>query len=247
MNALPTHLRRFLACRAHFGAPLALLVRASRSVRPLEPVANVVRGGLARYTEYQRDRFDALHGTDTASRIAMSRLGLKDEHGDDFANWAYGPICPDFFREMMREIARRDELTFFDVGSGKGLALMLAGDYGFRRVAGIELSDSLNDVARKNFESYRARTGKRVNAEIICGDFMKHELPNEPTAFFLNNPFPAYIATHAVKHIEESIVKHPRRVVVAYRQAQVPILRQLQASPHLRLELTTPYWHIFTT
>lgn len=244
---MPTLLRRFLACRAHLGAPLALFERVARSVRPLEPVANAARGGLARFTDMQARAFDRKHGTETFARVHMKDLGLKDEHGDDFANWSYGPICPAFFHEMMREIEDRHELTFIDVGSGKGLPLMLAGDYGFRRIVGIEMSEELNDVARKNFVRYTASTRRPIHAEIVCGDFMKTELPAEPTVFFLNNPFPRYIATLAVAHIEESIERHPRRVVVAYRRMQEPILRQLEASPHLRLELTTPYWQIFTT
>jgi 16S rRNA A1518/A1519 N6-dimethyltransferase RsmA/KsgA/DIM1 with predicted DNA glycosylase/AP lyase activity len=210
-------------------------------------VVNVARERLARYTDDRARSFDRKHGTDTFTRIQMKELGLKDDLGGTFSNWAYGPICPEFFHEIVREISNREELVFLDVGSGKGLPLMLAGDYGFRRVVGIELSEELNVVARKNFSAYTASTGKPVNAEIICGDFMKHELPNEPTAFFLNNPFPDYIATHAVTHIENSIAKHPRRVVIAYRHMQEPILRQLEASPNLRLELTTPYWQIFTT
>lgn len=195
----------------------------------------------------QARAFDRRHGTETFSRIQMKELGLKDARCDDFSTWAYGPICPAFFHEMMREISGRHELTFVDVGSGKGLPLMLAGDYGFRRVVGIEMSEELNAVARRNFGRYTASTKKPVHAEIVCGDFMKTDLPNEPTVFFLNNPFPRDIAALAVSHIERSIARHPRRVVVAYRRMQEPVLRQLEASPQLRLELTTPYWHLFTT
>ncbi len=245
--ATPKPIRQFLACRAHLGAPLALLTKVSRVVPPLRPVVAFAQKGLARYTDSRARAFDLEHGTETFSRIRLKNLGLQDERGKDFDNWAYGPIGPDFFHEIMRQIPDRGELTFFDVGSGKGLALMLAGDHGFRRVTGIDLSPELCDSAKKNFERYTASSGKRVAAEILCGDFLKHELPDEPTVFFLNNPFPQYIAKLAMEHIEASIAAHPRRVVIAYRRMQLPTLRQLQASPHFELYFSTPYWHIFST
>ena len=177
----------------------------------------------------------------------MDKLGLVDPDGDRFDNWAYGPICHDFFHEMMRQIPDRGSLTLFDVGSGKGLPIMLAGAHGFRRVVGIELSESLCDVARSNFASYEKKTGRPVRAEIVCGDFMEHALEDEPTVFFLNNPFPGYIAKRAVIHIERSVEAHPRRVVIAYRRMPRATLAQLEASRWFRLELATPYWQIFTT
>jgi hypothetical protein len=247
MTTMPMPIRSFLACHAHLGAPLALFEKLARAVPPLRPAASLVNEGLQRYTDYRAQAFDRKHSTDTFSRIGMKKLGLEDELGDGFNNWAYGPICGDFFHEIVREIRHRGELTFFDVGSGKGLPLMLAGEHGFRRIVGIELSQALCETARTNFARYTASTGRQINAEVICSDFMKYELPNEPTTFFLNNPFPHYIARHAIRHIEESIVKHPRRVVIAYRRMQLPTLRQLEASPHLRLELTTPYWQIFSS
>jgi SAM-dependent methyltransferase len=240
-------LRRFLACRAHLGAPLAILQRVARSVPPLLPLAERAHRALDRYSDGRSRAFDRQHGTDTYTRVPMKKLGLRDEHGQDFDNWAYGPICPDFFHEMMRQIPKRPELSFYDVGCGKGLPLLLAGDHGFRRVVGIELSPDLCDLAKRNIERYSASVGRPIVAAVICGDFLKQELPDEPTVFFLNNPFPHYIARLAVAHIEASIAAHPRRVVIAYRRMPLPTLRQLEASPHLALELTTPYWQIFST
>jgi predicted RNA methylase len=246
-SVLPTPLRRFLACTAHFGAPLALLTKASSAVRPLRPVTVRLNQMLSHYTDARAKRFDAKYGTDTFERVPMATLGLQDAENRDFDNWAYGPICSDFFHEMMRAIPRSGELVFFDVGTGKGLPLLLAGEHGFRRIVGIELSQELCDIAARNIEKFNARAARRVDAEIICGDFMKHDLGSEPTVFFLNNPFPSRLALPAMKHIEESIVRHHRRVVIAYRRMQAPTLRYLLASKHFKIDLTTPYWQIFSS
>ena len=92
---------------------------------------------------------------------------------------------------MAEAIPARHTLTFLDVGMGKGLAVMRAREFGFRKLVGAELSQSLCDTAAKNFEAYAKSTGSPLEASIVCGDFMKIELADEPTAFFLNNPFPA--------------------------------------------------------
>jgi hypothetical protein len=216
-------------------------------VKPLRPAANAVNNAFAQYTDWRARSWDKAHGTDTYNRVSMWKLGLVDEKGDNFDNWAYGPICHDFFDEMMEHVPRRHELTFFDVGSGKGLPLMLAGRHGFRRVVGIELSQDLCTVARSNFARFEQATGRAVDAEIVCGDFMEHALPDEPTAFFLNNPFPHYLAKLAVEHIERSVEASPREVVIAYRRMPRPTYDQLMASKHFDLVLTTPYWQIFST
>jgi hypothetical protein len=247
MSMIPTPIRRFMACTSHGGAPLAVLVRASRTIKALDPLARAVERRLARYSERSALAFDRKHGTDTWTRVQFDNLGLKDANGNRHDKWGYSPICPAFSHEMMRQIPRRGELTLYDIGSGKGLALILAGDHGFRRIVGIELAEDLCEVSRRNFENYAKSTGRAVNAELIAGDFMRAELPNEPTVFFLNNPFPAAIAELAMAHIERSIEANPRRVLVAYRYPNPVILQRLRSSVHLRNHLSTPYWHIFTT
>ena len=42
------------------------------------------------------------------------------------------------------------EFTFIDIGSGKGRVLMMAADYPFRRILGIELLPDLHRAAQEN-------------------------------------------------------------------------------------------------
>jgi len=197
------------------------------------------------YSDRRARAFDKKHGTDTFARVRMDALGLDDRRGAGYDGWKYGPINQDFFGEMIRKIPHRQELTFFDVGLGKGLALMLARDLGFRRLMGVELSADLVERAKQNFAVFERSTGAPVRAELLVGDFMQVQLPREPVAFFLNNPFPDYVAEPAVRHIEALIASCPRRVVVAYRRPPASTLAQLEASPHLRRTARTPYWFIF--
>ena len=48
------------------------------------------------------------------------------------------------------------EFTFIDIGSGKGRALLLAADYPFRRILGLELLPGLYRVAQQNIRQFKS-------------------------------------------------------------------------------------------
>lgn len=60
------------------------------------------------------------------------------------------------FRALMASLsAPVDELTFVDLGAGKGRAMLLASELPFRRIVGVEFSPELCDVARRNLRTNR--------------------------------------------------------------------------------------------
>jgi SAM-dependent methyltransferase len=240
-------LRGLNDCLAHGGAMIAVLEKLARAAPALAIPARTVQRLAARYTDARARAFDAKHDTDTFARAKMVDLGLKDPTGNDFEGWMYGPINHDFFDEIVRHVDGPENLTFLDVGSGKGLALILAERWGFRSLVGVELSPELVDVAQGNFTRYEKRTGRHVEAQMVVGDFMEQALKPEPTLFFLNNPFPHSIAQHAVTHILKSIEQHPRRAVIVYRRCEPRTQAMLDDSPLLREHRRTPYWKIWQT
>ena len=83
--------------------------------------------------------------------------------------------------------------------------------------------------------------------ELICEDFMAYELPATRTVFFFNDPFPLAIADLALRHVEESLDRHPRPAFVLYRKAGLDILDRLDASSALAPVRSTPFWHIYAS
>ncbi len=238
------NLRGLIQSRAHLGAPLALLQGLAKKVAPLRPVARLANRLLARHTDVRARAFDTEHGTDTFGRVTLRELGVDDSA---YGGWMYGPICQDFFDEIARAIPTREAFTFLDVGMGKGLAVMRAREHGFARLMGIEMSADLCAVAERNFAAYARSTGRSLQVEVVCGDFMATELPVESTVLFLNNPFPAAVASLALGHIEASLKRHPRPAVVAWRRMPTPTRELLDRSSVLSLRLATPYWDVYAT
>ena len=164
-------------------------------------------------------------------------------------NSPYQPIPPEQFREIMSALSRHigsdsniDKFTFIDIGSGKGRALLLASEFGFRRIIGIELLPELVEVARENAKTFKQR-GSHSEIELICGDATKFPFPSEPAVVFLFNPLPEPALRTLLENLARSLREYPRTVYVAYAN---PILRQTVADVTTLTNLGgTDQWLLF--
>ena len=129
--------------------------------------------------------FDRKHGTETGGRTSLKRLGVL--HPSALYGISYQPIGPWLFRRALR--TRRAEIdpgeyTFVDLGCGKGRALILAAELGFREVVGIDLAPTLVDCARRNLARAHVR-----NARAACQSADAFQFPPGNLAVYLFNPF----------------------------------------------------------
>jgi len=138
-----------------------------------------------------------------------------------FFHSPYQPTESALFHEMIGAVSERPgfdfrEFVFLDLGSGKGRTLLMASDYPFRRIVGVELLPALNDAARNNICKYQSESQKCFAMESICGDAAEFAFPLEPTVLFLFNPFPESGLRRVIANLERSLREHPRRVYVLY-------------------------------
>jgi SAM-dependent methyltransferase len=129
----------------------------------------------------------------------------------------YQPIEPQLFREIMAaiEIDFR-EFTFIDIGSGKGRALLLAAEYPFRRIIGIELLPELNAIAEENIRKLSGDKRPCGEVQALSGDATRFIFPPEPLLVFLFNPLPEAELRKVVENLEASLRENPRSVFVIY-------------------------------
>ncbi len=137
---------------------------------------------------------------------------------------AYQPTQPDIFSEIMSslQISFR-EFLFFDVGSGKGRVLLMASDYPFRRILGIELLPELHLLALENFKTYKSDLQQSFDVESICADARKFEFLAQPTVLYLFNPLPEAGMEELIANLERSLRERPRPIYVLYHN---PILER---------------------
>ena len=133
----------------------------------------------------------------------------------------YQPTESALFHEMLDALQRQTHLdfhdfVFLDLGSGKGRTLLMASDYPFRRIVGVELLPALHQAAQENLSKYRSESQKCFALEAICGDATEFAFPTEPTVLYLFNPLPEAGLKRTIENLEESLSSHPRAVCVLY-------------------------------
>jgi SAM-dependent methyltransferase len=129
----------------------------------------------------------------------------------------YQPIEPELFREIMArmEIAF-DHFTFVDIGSGKGRAVLLAAEYSFDRIIGIELLPELHEIARQNVAEVTVRESIQPPVELKCGDAAQFSFPLEPLVVYLFNPLPEVGLRKVIRNLDASLRESPRPAYVIY-------------------------------
>lgn len=153
--------------------------------------------GLSVKDGFMRHPFDLQFGVRTSGLVAGRHL--KSGQRADRHNTAYFGVAPSVFREMIVRWRRAkpagpiDEFTFVDLGAGMGRALLLAAEFPFRAVLGVELNPTLARIGRRNMALWRTAGRARAPMRMICRDAAEFELPAGPCVVFLFNPFGALI------------------------------------------------------
>jgi SAM-dependent methyltransferase len=190
----------------------------------------------ARYGDME---YDWTHRVNTTSGTVGWRLRLLG-----LFHSPYQPTEPALFREMMMSLPIAfDTFTFVDLGSGKGRTLLMASEYPFRRIVGVELLRELHLVAQENLTQYKNTAPKCVVIEAICGNAADFLLPFEPLVLYLFNPLPESELKRVMINLERSLSEHPRAAYVLYHN---PLLeRVVNASKMLTRIGGTPQYSLY--
>jgi len=116
--------------------------------------------------------------------------------------------------------------VLYDVGAGKGRAMLLGSQYPFLRVEGIEFNEELATIAENNIK----RWGNDPYAEALApitlhhGDALLHPLPPEPTVIFMFHPFERTLTSRFLRHIDGCRAGTGTPVDLIYANAEYHVL-----------------------
>lgn len=176
----------------------SFLVHVDNSIRRdglgslLPKISRKVEDWWSGATEQRRKEglaFDQRFGTETTDVIPAWRLQDVVSPNRRFAS-NYVPTQEKDF-EMLCSLLPINpaEVTFVDLGSGKGKALLLAAEHGFKRIVGVEFSPSLHATAQRNIRKYLARTRRDCKIESVCMDAADYLMPAGTLVVYFFNPF----------------------------------------------------------
>ena len=173
-----------------------------------------------------RSRFgDADYDWDYRVNTTSGAVGWRDRLLGIF-NSPYQPTEQALFHEIMDALGQHTNLdfadfTFVDLGSGKGRALLMASDYPFRRILGVELLPALHEIAQQNLAQYRSDSQKCFSLESVCADATTYQIPDGPVVLYLFNPFPESGLRRSVANLEQELRRAPRPVYMLYHNPQL--------------------------
>ncbi len=192
--------------------------RVAATRKLLSAMAEFVRDSTP---ERLRQRYgDADYDWDHRVNTTSAAVGWRDRLLGVFHS-PYQPTESALFHKMIEALHEHagidfSEFVFIDLGAGKGRTLLMASDFPFRRIVGVELLPALHEVATENLSGYLSESQKCFAMESICGDATKFPFPSVPTVLYLFNPFPEAGMRRVVGKLERSLREHPREVYVLY-------------------------------
>jgi hypothetical protein len=157
-------------------------------------------------------RFDAEHGTDTGAEVPLAEAGVPADQAAG-GNTVYRAVWESVFHDALRALPTDvTGFTFLDYGSGKGKALLMASDYPFRRIVGIEYAPLLHQTALRNIATYRSPTQRCHDIVALEQNVLGFEPPDGPLVCFFFNPFDA-ATLRATLYRLRAAAQHPARPV----------------------------------
>ena len=177
--------------------------------------------------------FDLLNKVDTAGYIERQQLGFDESSNEYQASPVYK------IKSLLRNVPIDPrKFTLIDLGCGKGRVLVIARRFSFRRIIGVELSESLARVARENCRGFD-------NVSIVVCNGATFAFPDGPCVLYLANPFEASVLASVLDNVKERLSRDDSPIYIVY---VVPQHRQLlDGAPFLKLVPSLKYCAMYVS
>ncbi|HAV12772.1 MAG TPA: hypothetical protein DCX06_04645 [Opitutae bacterium] len=162
--------------------------------------------------------WDWLHGVETCSGVATNELSGSDE-ALKFAVF-YAPSAASALRFMLECIrVPYENFEFVDYGSGKGKILLIAGEYPFKKITGVEFDRALHDRAVQNLKDYKWRSSRPRKCPVIESvhlDAKDYRLPEGSSFLIFYSPFCSDLLCEVLEGIRLDLKTNPRDTVICF-------------------------------
>jgi SAM-dependent methyltransferase len=190
-------------------------------------------GWLIRRSIRAHEEFDSKYGLDTQTPIPIRNLETSAP-GAQYAIQYEGtaiPLVHRILRQLRTDLSR---FTFIDLGSGKGRVLLIAAQYPFQSVVGVEFSETLHAIAQSNISKFvgQAVTKTRPTSyNMDAGEFDFSQFGNKVA--FCYNPFTANLALRVLNNLQFSLHKTGHEGILIYLTPIPPAVKERLDTFHL--------------
>ena len=150
----------------------------------------------------------------TKDEVPLDGLTIRGNNRE--SGHAYRPSPALVFKWALSAVAEEDigRLSFVDYGAGKGRVMLLASQYPFTQVGGIEFAEELHDNATMNIAQFPRSGMKCRNVECVLDDVVNVAPVDGEAVHYFFNPFAPEIFAEVLKGIVASYHERPRRLYV---------------------------------
>jgi SAM-dependent methyltransferase len=160
--------------------------------------------------------FDRAHKVDTSGFLPADKIDADPKMKDLIV--PYSASQASIIRRSLAALGDVSEYTFVDFGCGKGRATLVATEFPFQQIAGVELSSDLAAVAHRNAASFAKRFPDRAPINIYAQNILDYELPKGKLVIYMYHSFGRPILAEILKRVERSLTTghNPHMFVIYY-------------------------------
>ncbi len=162
------------------------------------------------------EQFDIQLGLDTQSPIPIRHLETWAP-GAQSASHYEGAAIPLVHRILRRLTIDFPRFTFIDLGSGKGRVLLIAAQYPFKSVIGVEFSETLHSIAQSNiakFIEHRQIKTRPISINLDADAFDFSHFGDK--VVFSNNPFGGNLMLQVLDNLQSSLANAQDEGIIIY-------------------------------
>lgn len=172
----------------------------------------VVRG---LYPSWERTHpFDLQYGIDTSGYLPVEKIH-RDKDLVAKIN-PYGGSQPGIVRKALAALGDVKDYALTDIGCGKGRVTVVASEFPFKEVLGVELSAQLAKVAHENAEKVISSFKNRPPIKILQGNALEFPLPKGNLVVFMYHSFQKELTVQMVKRLEAALAAGTEHLFVVY-------------------------------
>jgi SAM-dependent methyltransferase len=160
----------------------------------------------------QERLFDILLGVSTTG-LSTTKDSICDGEGDGCFYQGCQWLT---VRRSLKALNPGASDVFVDLGSGKGKALLIAGQLPYRHVIGVEIDQGLSRWAGRNIDRARPRL-RAKKVESLTGNVLEWPIPDDTSVIFMFNPFIDQTFSGVMSRIFESYDCNPRVLHIVYQ------------------------------
>jgi len=170
--------------------------------------------------------FDRQRGVQTSGYVPLQETSV----GSDGAKRGhrYRAVNAWAFRQFLTAFAPSKELRFVDIGCGLGRACLIAAEYGFRRIRGVDMVPEFCAQARTNIQTLYNCDAAGPRVEIFLEDAVDYSRRSDDDVVFLYNPFPRDVLERVIANLLEGAERQQRVLFIIYSERVLETSRTLE-------------------